>query len=108
MTDASGSTGYCFDRFGNLTRKLQTTQSRTYALQYDYAPRAGRTASDYLLRPRAPTGHVMGMTYPDGAQVKIGRNQLRQPTELTVTLANGQTKTLLRGAAYYPFGPAAQ
>ncbi|MGC1468428.1 MAG: RHS repeat-associated core domain-containing protein, partial [Sphingorhabdus sp.] len=50
----------------------------------------------------------MGMTYPDGAQVKIGRNQMRQATDLTVTLANGQTKSLLASAVYYPFGPVGQ
>ncbi|MFZ2754767.1 MAG: RHS repeat-associated core domain-containing protein, partial [Lysobacteraceae bacterium] len=31
-----------------------------------------------------------------------------RPTELKVTLATGQTKTLLSGATYYPFGPVSK
>ncbi|MFZ5637839.1 MAG: RHS repeat-associated core domain-containing protein [Pseudomonadota bacterium] len=107
MTDASGATAYCYDRFGHLTRKLQTTLGRTLAVRYDHAPRAG-DGNAVLLRPRPAAGHLMALTYPDGAQVRIERNQLRQATGLTVVLANGQTRTLLRNAAYYPFGPVGQ
>ena len=39
-------------------------------------------------------------------QVRIGRNGRGDATDLTVTLANGQTKTLLSGTVHYPFGPA--
>lgn len=108
ISDASGGTVYCYDRFGHLTRKLQTTQGRLYALRYDVTPRAGRTGQGTLLRPRAPDGHLYALTYPDGAQVRIERDSLRQPVELTVTLANGQVKTLLRNASYYPFGAVGQ
>ena len=107
MTDASGATAFCYDRFGHLTRKLQATQGRTFAVRYDYTPRAG-SGNGVLLRPRPPAGHLMGLTYPDGAQVRIDRNQLREITTLIVTLADGRTETLLRNAQYYPFGPASR
>lgn len=112
MTDASGATAFCYDRFGHLTRKLQTTQGRTFVVRYDYTPRTG-SGNGVLLRPRPPADHLMGLTYPDGAHVRIERNQLREVTGLTVTLAPhsgqaGQTATLLRNAQYYPFGPVSR
>lgn len=66
MTDASGETAFCYDRFGNLTRKVQTTQSRPFTVRYDHAPRV-RTGGDAPMRPRAPVAAVYGITYPDGA-----------------------------------------
>jgi len=105
MTDASGETAFCYDRFGNLTRKVQTTQGRPFTVRYDHAPRV-RTGGDAPMRPRAPVAAVYGITYPDGAQVRIGRNGRGQATDLTVTLAGGQVKTLVQGTTHYPYGPA--
>ncbi len=105
MTDASGDTAFCYDRFGNLTRKVQTTQGRSFTVRYDHAPRV-RTGTDAPMRPRAPSAQVYGITYPDGAQVRIGRNGRGQATSLTVTLANGQVKTLVQETVHYPYGPA--
>jgi RHS repeat-associated protein len=101
----SDSTAFCYDRFGNLTRKVQTTQGRSFTVRYDHASRV-RNGTDAPGRPRPPTPLVFGMTYPDGTQVRIGRNGSGDATDLTVTLANGQTKTLLSGTVHYPFGPA--
>ena len=39
---------------------------------------------------------------------RIVRDAQARPVELRVTLANGQTKTLLSAAAYYPFGPVSR
>jgi RHS repeat-associated protein len=103
MTDASGITLYCYDRFGYPTRKVQGTQGRTYIVAYDRAPPSG-AGNGYVLRPRPADGHLYAVTYPDGARVKFSRNGQRQTTTITVTLANGQTETLLSGAIYYPFG----
>jgi len=105
MTDASGDTAFCYDRFGNLTRKVQATQGRSFTVRYDHAPRV-RTGTDAPMRPRAPSALVYGITYPDGAQVRIGRNGRGQATALTVTLANGQVKTLVQETVHYPYGPA--
>ncbi len=107
MNDASGSTLYCYDRFGYLTRSLQSTQGRTFVLAYQRAY-PGAVGNGYLLRPRPADGHLYGLTYPDGAKTNINRNNLRQVSSITVTLANGQVQTLLSGAVYYPFGPVSQ
>ena len=57
----------------------------------------------------APSGNQMiGMTCPDGSGVRIVRDAQARPMELRVTLANGQTQTLLSDAAYYPFGPVSR
>lgn len=107
MNDASGSTLYCYDRFGYLTRSLQSTQGRTFVLAYQRAYPGG-VGNGVLLRPRPADGHLYGLTYPDGARTNISRNNLRQLSAITVTLANGQVQTLLSGAVYYPFGPVSQ
>jgi RHS repeat-associated protein len=102
---SSDGTAFCYDRFGNLTRKVQTTQGRSFTVRYDHAPRI-RNGTDAPGRPRPPATLVFGMTYPDGALVRIGRNGRGDATDLTVTLANGQVKTLVSGTVHYPFGPA--
>lgn len=108
MSDASGTTLYCYDRFGHQTRKVQSTQGRSYVVVYDRAPPSGSTGNGVMLRPRPADGHLYGLTYPDGARVKISRDGQRRPSAITVILANGQTQTLLSGAIYYPFGPVSQ
>ncbi|MBN8502657.1 MAG: RHS repeat-associated core domain-containing protein, partial [Sphingomonadales bacterium] len=106
MTDASGSTSYCFDRYGQLARKLQTTQGRTLVLRYLHTdPRGRLPGQDYALVNPPPGNQHIGWTYPDGASVRIIRDALARPMELRVTLANGQSKILLHSASYYPFGP---
>ena len=109
MFDATGNTGYCYDRYGNVTRKLQMTQGRTYVLRYLHTdPRGRLPGQDYLLQNPPPGNQMIGWTYPDGAGVRIVRDALGRSAELRVTLTNGQTKTLLTGASYYPFGPVAR
>lgn len=105
MTDSSGSTGYCYDRYGQLSRKLQLTQGRTYVLRYlNTDPRGRLPGQDYLVQNPPPGNQFIGMIHPDGSSVRIVRDAQSRPTELKVTLATGQTKTLLTGATYYPFG----
>jgi RHS repeat-associated protein len=106
MTDSSGSTAYCYDRYGQLSRKLQLTQGRTYVLRYLHTDPRGRVpGQDYLLQNPPPGNQFIGMIHPDGSSVRIVRDAQSRPVELKVTLATGQTKTLLSGATYYPFGP---
>lgn len=106
MTDASGSTEYCYDRYGNITRKLQVTQGRTHVLRYAHTdPRGQVPGQDYLLVNPPPGNQMIGMTYPDGSGVRIVRDAQMRPKELRVTLATGATQTLLHSGQYAPFGP---
>ncbi len=91
MQDGSGSTDYCYDRFGNLVRKVQTTNGKVFVLRYAYTP----------------GGQLSQLTYPDGAVVDYVRNAQGQTTEVGVTPAGGTRQVLLTNASYYPFGPVA-
>lgn len=80
---------YCYDRFGNMVRKLQTTNGLALMLQYAYTP----------------TGQVQSITYPDGTVVDYVRNAQGRTTEVGVTAANDVRTVLLNQAGYAPFGP---
>ncbi len=109
MSDASGNTAYCYDRYGQMSRKLQLTQGRTYVLRYlNTDPRGRLPGQDYLVQNPPPGNQYIGLIHPDGSSVRIVRDAQSRPTELKVTLATGQTKTLLSGATYYPFGPVSR
>jgi RHS repeat-associated protein len=91
MTDESGSTRYCYDRHGNLVRKVQTvTQGTTLTTgaTYDNA------------------GNVVAMTYPSGAIVTYTRNANGQVTRVDAKpTASAAQVTLVSNILYMPFGP---
>ncbi len=91
MDDGSGSTQYCYDRFGNLTRKVQVTNGQSFTLRYAYTK----------------AGQVAAIQYPDGMLVDYVRDGLGRATEVGVTLSGGIRQVLLTGATYHPFGPVA-
>ena len=91
MQDGSGTTDYCYDRFGDLVRKVQTTNGKTFVLRYAYTK----------------AGQLSRLTYPDGAAVDYVRNAQGQTKEVGVTPAGGTRQVLLGNATYYPFGPVA-
>ncbi|WP_343243612.1 RHS repeat-associated core domain-containing protein [Xanthomonas oryzae] len=91
MQDGGAITQYCYNRFGDLVRKVQSTNGKALVLRYDYTV----------------GGRLQRMTYPDGAVVDYLRNALGQITEVGVTPAGGNRQVLLGNASYYPFGPAA-
>ncbi|UYB52373.1 DUF6531 domain-containing protein [Xanthomonas sp. AM6] len=91
MQDGSGTTDYCYDRFGDLVRKVQTTNGKVFVLRYAYTK----------------AGQLSRLTYPDGAAVDYVRNAQGQTTEVGVTPAGGTRQVLLGNATYYPFGPVA-
>ncbi|WCE05419.1 RHS repeat-associated core domain-containing protein [Pseudoxanthomonas sp. JBR18] len=91
LQDASGFAQYCYDRFGNLTRKVQTTNGVALTLRYAYAP----------------GGQLSAITYPDGAVVDYQHDAQGRTTEVGVTPADGGRQVLLTGATYHAFGPVA-
>ncbi|MGX5730800.1 RHS repeat-associated core domain-containing protein [Pseudoxanthomonas beigongshangi] len=91
MDDASGSTRYCYNRFGHLVRKVQTTNGVSFVVRYAYTV----------------GGNLQAMVYPDGTMVDYGRNAQGQVTEVGVTRSGQSRQVLLNQAAYHPFGPVA-
>jgi len=90
ITDASGSTTYCYDRRGNITKKTQVTSTTTLTVSYTW------TKADRLA----------GLTYPSGAIVSYTRNAIGQVTGLTWKAnASATPQTVVSNATYYPFGP---
>lgn len=91
MTDQSGTTEYCYDRFGNITRKVQTTSGQVNVLRYSYS-KSNRLAS---------------MTYPDGTLLDYTRDTQGRVSEIGVTVTGGTRQVLVKNATYLPAGPAA-
>ena len=92
MSDGSGSTSYCYNRFGNLVRKVQRTNGQALTLQWSVLA----------------NGRLASMTYPDGTVVDFVRDYQGRNTGLGVTPLGGSRQTLLSSATYHPFGPVAQ
>ncbi len=91
VMDGSGSTVYCYDRFGHVVRKVQTTNGVALTLRYIWDT-AGRLASTIY-----PDGAVVDYTYVYGDVDEIGAK--------TTT---GTRQVLFRAYHYYPFGPLSQ
>ena len=90
ITDASGSTTYCYDRRGNVTRKTQVTGSTTQAVAYTW------NLSDRLA----------SITYPSGGIATYARNAIGQVISVTWKVNSLATPVSVIGnASYYPFGP---
>lgn len=90
LTDQSGNTKYCYNRFGDLVRKVQTSNGvvLTTRLGYDAA------------------GRLAIQTYPDGAVLDALRDGEGRVIELGVTPNGGSRQIVLTGATYAPFGPS--
>ncbi|ALN79568.1 RHS repeat domain-containing protein [Lysobacter antibioticus] len=91
VTAQAGSTQYCYDRFGQLVRKVQTSNGRALTLRYAYTL-AGRLSS---------------ITYPDGAVVSYQRDAHGRVTRVDAKHAGGVTETLLSQATHHAFGAIA-
>ncbi|KAF1718667.1 type IV secretion protein Rhs [Pseudoxanthomonas yeongjuensis] len=91
LADASGTTQYCYDRFGNLVRKVQTTNGVAFTVRYAYTL----------------AGQLSSVTYPDGAIASYVRDAQGRTTQVNVQRAGATTEVLLDQASYHPFGPVA-
>ncbi|MGO1070273.1 RHS repeat-associated core domain-containing protein [Lysobacter sp. CA199] len=82
---------YCYDRFGQVTRKVQTVDGKSLTLRYAYTL----------------SGQLRAIAYPDGAVADYVRDSQGRVKEVGVTPAGGVRAVLLTGATYEPFGPVA-
>ncbi|HUR21067.1 MAG TPA: RHS repeat-associated core domain-containing protein, partial [Vicinamibacterales bacterium] len=93
LRDESGSTRYCYDRFGNLVRKVQAvtgSATRTVGTTYNAA------------------GKLLAMTYPSGAIVTWTRGSNGQVTGVSAKpTATAAQVSLVKAVSYLPFGPVA-
>lgn len=84
MTDQSGETRWCFDRRGNMTRKVQVTGEFLFTTRWTY------TVAD----------RIASLIYPSGSMVTYGRDALGR-----VDTVNLGTIGLIDAIDYLPFGP---
>jgi len=91
MTDGSGHTTYCYNRFGDLTRKVQYVFGRNLELRWIYLA----------------NGRLQKMVYPGGAEVDYLYDTQGRVAEIGVNQGAGR-QVLLHGAVYDPFGPVSQ
>lgn len=90
IADASGRTDYCYNRFGDIVRKAQITNGKTFVVRYTYTI----------------GGNLASVIYPDGAVADYVRDTQGRITEVGVTIGSSGRQVLLTGASYLPFGPS--
>ncbi|MEW5251355.1 RHS repeat-associated core domain-containing protein [Microbulbifer discodermiae] len=90
MTDASGTTRYCYDNRGNLTQKNQITGGITLTTRYQY------NLADQLT----------GITYPSGKQISYARDTQGRIAALSLDVEGQEPEVLIADIGYTPFGAA--
>jgi len=85
-----GRTAYCHDRFGQITRKVQTVNGVASTLRYAYS-KSGRLAS---------------LTYPDGSVADYVRDTLGRISQIGLTRPGQARQVVVNGVTYAAFGPA--
>ncbi|WP_240502879.1 RHS repeat-associated core domain-containing protein [Stenotrophomonas sp. TD3] len=91
LQDDGAKTQYCYDRSGNVTRKVQTSSGQSVGVSYAYT-NAGRLRS---------------VTYPDGTVADYKRDAAGTVTEIGVARPGAARVVLLSSAKRHPFGPSA-
>ncbi|MBL8261752.1 MAG: RHS repeat protein [Xanthomonadaceae bacterium] len=89
MSDGGGTTVYCYNRFGDLVRKIQRPSNEvTLTFRWVYAA----------------NGRLEKTIYPDNTEVDYLYDTQGRVTEIGVNAGNGR-EVLLKNATYHPFGP---
>ncbi|WP_234413398.1 RHS repeat-associated core domain-containing protein [Stenotrophomonas sp. ZAC14D2_NAIMI4_7] len=86
---ANGSTQYCHDRFGQITRKVQTINGVASTLRYAYS-KAGR---------------LTALTYPDGSVADYVRDPLGRISQVGLTRPGQSRRVVVDNVTYAAFGP---
>jgi RHS repeat-associated protein len=92
MTDHSGSTTYCYDRFGQLTRKVQRTQGKIFTVRWQYAA----------------NGHLQSMTYPDGSVIDYAYDARGRAREIGLSTEGQPRRKVVHDVLYHPWGGPAR
>lgn len=92
MTDASGSTRWCYDQQGRLTRKVQVTNGRSFTTAYTYDAQ-GRLATQTL-----PSGAIVRFGYVTG---EVNTVSVRLP-------GSSVDLPLINAIERLPFGPVSR
>jgi RHS repeat-associated protein len=92
MTDHSGSTVYCRDRFGQLVRKVQRTMGKVFVQQWQYAA----------------NGRLHSMTTASGAQIDYVYDAQGRMTEIGAISEGQPRRKVVSGVVYHPFGGPAR
>lgn len=80
---------YCYDRFGQVVRKVQTVAGRSFSLIYAYTI----------------AGRLNTVTYPDGTTVDYVRDAQARIKAIGVRRNGGTRTLLLSNVTYEPSGP---
>ena len=92
MTDASGSTRWCYNQYGRLTRKTQVTNGKSFTTAYAYDAQ----------------GRLSTQTLPSGAQVKFGYVTGEVDTVAVRLPGSSVDLPLISGIERLPFGPVSK
>ena len=87
---ANGSTQYCHDRFGQVTRKVQTINGVASTLRYAYSK----------------GGRLTALTYPDGSVADYVRDTLGRISQIGLTRPGQARQVVVNDVSYAAFGPA--
>ncbi|MDN8654501.1 RHS repeat-associated core domain-containing protein [Stenotrophomonas indicatrix] len=87
---ANGSTQYCHDRFGQVTRKVQTVNGVVSTLRYAYSK----------------SGRLTALTYPDGSVADYVRDTQGRVSQIGLTRTGQPRQILVNNVIYAAFGPA--
>ncbi|OJH81409.1 MAG: hypothetical protein BSK19_14595 [Stenotrophomonas maltophilia] len=85
-----GRTIYCHDRFGQVTRKVQTVNGVASTLRYAYSK----------------SGRLTSLTYPDGSVADYVRDTLGRISQIGLTRPGQARHVVVNGVTYAAFGPA--
>jgi RHS repeat-associated protein len=90
VVDLGGSTSFCYDRFGNLARKIQIINGSVYTTWYTYSL----------------AGRVTKVRYQSGNEVTFGRDAVGRVVSVYVTPYGTSTPLeAVKSISYLPFGP---
>lgn len=87
---AGGSTAYCHDRFGQLTRKVQTVNGVASTLRYAYTK----------------SGRLAALTYPDGSVADYVRDAQGRISQIGLTRPGQGRQIVISQVNHAAFGPA--